>query len=117
MHLLPRYRRRLIFAPFNLAYPTLQDNPDFDLRNHLFCHEMRRDTTEATLMKTVMSIYEEPLDRGKPLWEVHLFNGLGRPQRNSYQGPSLPRGRDFRDGTARGDDQHRAGRPCANTSQ
>ena len=76
MHLLPRYRQRVIFAPFNLAYPTLQDDPDFDLRNHLFCHEMRRDTTEATLMKTVMSIYEEPLDRGKPLWEVHLFNGL-----------------------------------------
>ncbi len=23
-----------------------------------------------------MRVYERPLDRGKPLWELHLFNGL-----------------------------------------
>ncbi len=76
MHLLRRYRQRVIFAPFNLAHPTLQDDPDFDLRNHLFCHEMPRDTSEAALMKATMRVYEQPLDRGKPLWELHLFNGL-----------------------------------------
>ncbi len=27
-------------------------------------------------MKTVMQVYEQPLDRRKPLWELHLFNGL-----------------------------------------
>ena len=76
MHLLPRYRQRLVFAPFNLAHPSLEDDPGFDLANHLFRHELRPDSTEAALMKAVMQVYEKPLDRGKPLWELHLFNGL-----------------------------------------
>jgi diacylglycerol O-acyltransferase / wax synthase len=76
MHLLPRYRQRVVFAPFNLAHPSLEDDPGFDLANHLFCHELPRDSAEAVLMKAVMNIYEKPLDRGKPLWELHLFNGL-----------------------------------------
>ncbi len=73
---LPRYRQRVVFAPFNLAHPCLEDDPGFDLANHLFCHKMQRGSTEAALMKKVMRVYETPLDRGKPLWEVHLFNGL-----------------------------------------
>ncbi len=43
MHLLPRYRQRVIFAPFNLAHPSLvRTTPAFDLANHLFCHELPR---------------------------------------------------------------------------
>ncbi len=76
MHLLPRYRQRVVFAPFNLNHPSLQDDPDFDLADHLLCHELPRGSTEAALMNAVMHIYEQPLDRGKPLWELHLFNGL-----------------------------------------
>src|SRR5579864_4937903 len=76
MHLLPRYRQRVVFAPLNLAHPSLHDDPGFDLANHLFCHELPRGTTEADLMKKVMSVYEQPLARDKPLWELHLFNGL-----------------------------------------
>ncbi len=76
MHLLPRYRQRVLFAPFNLTHPSLHDDPGFDLANHLFCHELPRNTTEAALMKAVMRVYERPLDRDKPLWELHLFNGL-----------------------------------------
>ncbi len=71
---LPRYRQRVVFAPFNLAHPSLADDPGFDLANHLFCHELPADTTRAALMKAVMQVYETPLDRGKPLWELHLFN-------------------------------------------
>lgn len=76
MHLLPRYRQRVIFAPFNLAHPSVKDDPGFDLANHLFCHDLPPDSSEATLMKAVMQVYEKPLDRGKPLWELHLFTGL-----------------------------------------
>ena len=71
---LPRYRQRVVLAPFNLAHPSLADDPGFDLANHLFCHELPGDSTQATLMKAVMRVYEKPLDRGKPLWELHLFN-------------------------------------------
>ena len=76
MHLLPRYRQRVIFAPFNLAHPSLEDDPGFNLAHHIFNHELPRDSSEAVLMKAVMNVYEKPLDRSKPLWEIHLFNGL-----------------------------------------
>ncbi len=76
MHLLPRYRQRIVFAPLNLVHPSLEDDPGFDLANHLFCHEMPPDSTEAALMKLVTQVCEKPLDRNKPLWELHLFNGL-----------------------------------------
>ena len=76
MHLLPRYRQRLVFAPLGLAHPSLYEDPDFDLANHLFCHQMPRNSNEAAVMKAVMRVYEQPLNRGKPLWEMHLFSGL-----------------------------------------
>ncbi len=76
MHLLPRYRQRLVFAPLNLAHPSLEDDPDFNLANHLFRHELPPDSSETVLMKAVMEVYKKPLDRAKPLWELHLFNGL-----------------------------------------
>ena len=35
MHLLPRYRQRIVFAPLQLGHPTWHDDPEFDLDNHL----------------------------------------------------------------------------------
>jgi diacylglycerol O-acyltransferase len=32
LHITPRYRQRLVFPPFNLAHPTLEDDPDFQAR-------------------------------------------------------------------------------------
>ena len=76
MHLLPRYRQRLVLAPVNLTHPSLEDDPGFNLANHLFCHELPPDSSESVLMKAAMRIYEQPLDCSKPLWEIHLFTGL-----------------------------------------
>ena len=35
LHLLPRYRQRVVFPPFGVAHPTWEDAPDFDIRNHV----------------------------------------------------------------------------------
>ncbi len=74
--LLPRFRQRLPFAPFNLAHPTLEDDPDFKIENQLFCHELAENAGEAQMTEAVLSIFEPPLDRTRPLWEMHLFRGL-----------------------------------------
>ncbi len=76
LHMLPRFRQRLAFAPFNLAHPTLEDDPDFKIENHLFCHELPEDAGEAQMTEAVLRIFEPPLDRHRPLWEMHLFHGL-----------------------------------------
>src|SRR5512146_3049574 len=35
MHELPRYRQRVVFPPFGVAHPTWEDDPEFDLVNHI----------------------------------------------------------------------------------
>ncbi|MBE3604335.1 wax ester/triacylglycerol synthase family O-acyltransferase [bacterium] len=78
MHLLPRYRQRLAFAPFNLAHATFEDDPDFDLRNHIKPHSLPDGADERTFLAAAMAAFEPMLDRNKPLWEMHLFQGLPR---------------------------------------
>jgi WS/DGAT/MGAT family acyltransferase len=76
IHLLPRYRQRLVFAPFNLAHATLEDDPEFELRDHIKCHTLQTRASDAELLEAVMRAHEPPLDRTRPLWELHLFQGL-----------------------------------------
>jgi WS/DGAT/MGAT family acyltransferase len=76
MHLLPRYRQRLISAPLNIAHATLHDDPDFDLRNHIKSHSLPDGADEEELMRAAMREFAPMLDRGRPLWELHLFRGL-----------------------------------------
>ena len=76
LHLVPRYRQRLIGVPFNLDHATLEDDPDFKIENHVKFHQLPADTSEAQLMETALAIFQKPLDRKRPLWEVHLFNGF-----------------------------------------
>lgn len=76
MHLLPRYRQRLISAPLNIANATLRDDPEFDPRNHIKNHSLPDGTDEKGLMRAAMREFEPMLDRSRPLWELHLFGGL-----------------------------------------
>lgn len=76
MHLLPRYRQKLSFVPFNLAHATFEDDPDFDVRNHLTCHSLPEGTDDQGFVRAAMDAFEPVLDRKKPLWEMHLFQGL-----------------------------------------
>ena len=76
MHLLHRHRQKLVFVPFNLAHATFEDDPDFDLHNHVKCHSLPDDTDDKAFVRAAMAAFEPMLDRGKPLWEMHLFQGL-----------------------------------------
>jgi diacylglycerol O-acyltransferase / wax synthase len=76
LHLVPRYRQRLVPVPFNLDHATLEDDPDFKMENHVKVHQLPADASEAQLIDAAMAVFRKPLDRKRPLWEVHLFNGL-----------------------------------------
>jgi diacylglycerol O-acyltransferase / wax synthase len=76
IHLLPRYRQRLAFVPFNLAHATLEDDPDFDIRQHIKRHALAEETADETFLAAAMREYAPMLERHRPLWEMHLFNGL-----------------------------------------
>jgi WS/DGAT/MGAT family acyltransferase len=76
MHLLTRYRQKLVFVPLNLAHATLEDDPEFDLHNHMKCHSLPDGTDDKAFVRVAMAAFEPILDRTKPLWQMHLFQGL-----------------------------------------
>src|SRR5262249_9107760 len=63
IHLIPRYRQRLVEVPFNLAHATLEDDPDFKLENHVKRHRLRRGLKEPEVIEEALRVYEPPLDR------------------------------------------------------
>jgi WS/DGAT/MGAT family acyltransferase len=73
---IPQFRRRLASVPFNLAHASLEDAPDFKIENHVKRHELASGTSEAAMVEAALTIYEPPLDRNHPLWEIHAFSGL-----------------------------------------
>jgi diacylglycerol O-acyltransferase len=75
IHLVPRYRQRLVFAPFNLNHAVLVDDPDFKIENHFKRHKLK-GSTETEMLREALDIYEPLLDRGKPLWEIYMLEGL-----------------------------------------
>lgn len=76
MPTIPRYRQRALFVPFGLAHPTWEDDPYFDVRRHIFHVDLPSPGTDAQLRGLSVKIFQEPLDRTKPLWEMHVINGL-----------------------------------------
>src|ERR1700722_19344403 len=76
MHLVPRFRSRLIEVPLNFAYVMLEDDPEFAVENHVFLHELPDAMSEGDALAEMMRIYQKPLDRKHPLWELHTFHNL-----------------------------------------
>ncbi len=75
LHLLPRYRKRLAFTPIE-GHPVWIDDAHFDLGYHLRRAALPRPGTEVELKALVARILSERLDRGRPLWEMWVVEGL-----------------------------------------
>ena len=75
LHLIPRYTQRALAVPFNLAHPTWEPDPAFHIRNHVQHHILPPPGDHAQLVKLVGQLFGQPLDRSRPLWEVHYIDG------------------------------------------
>lgn len=76
IHLLPRYRQRLMPVLLNIAHAAWEDDPKFNVRNHIYSHSLPDGTKEAQFLTAAMRAFAPILDRRRPLWEAHLFHGL-----------------------------------------
>jgi diacylglycerol O-acyltransferase / wax synthase len=76
VHRVPRYRQVVVEPPLNLELPAWQDDPHFDVRRHIFHVAVKPPGGEAELEKLVGRIFSRVLDRNKPLWEIHVIDGL-----------------------------------------
>ncbi|GAA3556913.1 wax ester/triacylglycerol synthase family O-acyltransferase [Microlunatus spumicola] len=72
----PRYRQRVVAVPGRLAAPVWVDDDDFDLATHVRGVVLPRPGTSDQLRELVARLLARRLDRSRPLWEVHVVEGL-----------------------------------------
>ena len=75
LHLLPRYRQRVVSVPFGLSYPTWEDDPDFDLGRHVEELTMPAPGDDRVLSRFGGKLFSERLDRDHPLWKLSVIQG------------------------------------------
>ena len=72
----PRYRQRVHFVPMALGRPVWVDDPDFDLAYHLRRTALPPPGGDRELCDLVGRVMSRQLDRGRPLWEMWVIEGL-----------------------------------------
>lgn len=75
LHLIPRYRQRVIFPPFNVGLPVWEFDPKFNVRHHIREVKLRKGT-DAELKAECGKVLSTILNRNRPLWDFTIFRGL-----------------------------------------
>ncbi len=76
VHLVEPLRQRAIRVPFGLYHPVWVDDPDFELDDHLTRASLPSPGGRAELDAFVASVMSRQLDPDRPLWEMHIVEGL-----------------------------------------
>ena len=76
IHLVPRYRQRLHYPPREAGRPYWIDDESFDIEDHIRHTALPSPGSEEELMKLAARIFSQRLDRGRPLWELWIVEGL-----------------------------------------
>ena len=86
----PRYRQKVHFVPIALGRPVWVDDPHFNLGYHLRRTALPSPGGDQELRNLVARVMSQQLDRGKPLWEMWIIEGLSEGRWGSHhQGASL----------------------------
>ena len=72
---LPQYRQKAVFAPLNIAHPTWEDDPDFDLDYHIDEVTLPPPADDRVISQVCSQLFTAPLDRNRPLWKLTLIHG------------------------------------------
>jgi diacylglycerol O-acyltransferase len=70
------FRRRLVEVPFGLDHPRWEDDPDFDLDNHLHRSALPSPGGAKELREMAAEVMSRPLDPEQPPWEMEIIEGL-----------------------------------------
>lgn len=76
LHLVPRFRQKVVPVPGNIARPLWVDDAAFDVDFHLRRAALPSPGGRRELTDYVQRVISRPLDRSKPLWEIYLVEGL-----------------------------------------
>jgi WS/DGAT/MGAT family acyltransferase len=72
-----RFRQRVVEKGFPLATPHWEDMPDFEIEQQLHHVALPAPGNRAALTALIEDLASTPMDRARPLWDVHVVNGVG----------------------------------------
>jgi WS/DGAT/MGAT family acyltransferase len=72
----PRYRQRVRFVPLQLGRPVWVDDPHFQILYHVRRTAIPQPGGAEELRNLAGRVFAQNLDRGKPLWELWMVEGL-----------------------------------------
>jgi len=73
-----RFRQRVVWPGFPPGMPHWEDDPLFDLRSHLHRIALPAPGDDQALQEVLSHLISTPLDRARPLWEIHLIENYGK---------------------------------------
>ncbi|MCU1593245.1 MAG: putative diacylglycerol O-acyltransferase, partial [Frankiales bacterium] len=76
LHLLPPFRRRLMKVPFQIHHPVWVEDRDFDQDLHVQQDRVAAPGGMRQLEELIGRIAGTQLDRSRPLWEIHVCEGM-----------------------------------------
>src|ERR1700712_187146 len=76
LHLIPRYRQRLVYPPAGIGRPMWADDHDFDVANHVRVEVLPEPGGDQELWDLYAQVWARRIDRARPLWELYLVEGL-----------------------------------------
>ena len=76
LHLVPRFRQKLRFVPFNQGRPVWVDDPHLNLDYHVRHTALPSPGSEEQLRNFAARAFSQGLDRSKPMWELWVVDGL-----------------------------------------
>lgn len=74
--LLEPLRYQLVDIPFKLHHPMWQENTEIDLDYHIRRRRVASPGSRRELDQAIGEIASTPLDRSRPLWELHFIEGM-----------------------------------------
>lgn len=78
LHRSPVFRRRLLRVPLELDLPYWIEDERFDLEYHVRHIRLPEPGDWRQFCITASRIHARPLDLSRPLWEIHVIEGLDR---------------------------------------
>lgn len=72
-----RFRQMVVWPTTKLGRPFWDEDPNFDIRNHISRVALPTPRDKATLQRMISDLSIIPLDKTKPLWKVHIIENYG----------------------------------------